>query len=797
MLVSTEFASSISFTNSFRRFFGQRQPALVGSIGTLLILLCLLAVGRCALAQQSADMGSEAYLDRSILPLIEKALKDGEMAGCVIAILHRDEVIYEKAFGSRQIEPFRVPMTVDAVFDLASLTKPIATATSIMHLIETEKIALDDPVSKHIPEFGTQGKEAITIRHLLVHTSGLIPDNSLKDYVGSRPEMLSKIWNLPLNYPIESDFRYSDVGFIVLGELVERKSGLNVHQYSQQHIFQPLEMTETSFTPANDLRQRAVATEKREDQWIVGEVHDPRAHALGGIAGHAGLFSTARDLVRYSRMILNNGVLNKTQVLRPTTIAQMASAFAVPRGYRGLGWDKRSGYSSNRGESMSSKAIGHGGFTGTAIWIDPEFDLAVIFLSSRLHPDGKGTVNPLAGVIGTIAVNFAKYQTSRSKTESPRSEVLCGIDVLVRDQFKSLAGAKVGLITNQTGQSRDGKPTATLIHQAPNVSLKAIFSPEHGLQGKLDQANIADDKDPATGLPIYSLYGANRAPTEVSLEGIDTLVFDIQDIGTRFYTYISTMGNAMEVASKKGLRFVVLDRPNPINGVDIEGPLLDESIRSFVAYHNIPLRHGMTAGELAKMLVAERGWKLNLDVIKVEGWVRDMFLDQTDLFWIRPSPNMRTLNQALLYPGVGCIEFTNVSVGRGTDTPFERIGAPWMDARRVMKRFETLGLDGVRLIPEKFIPASSKFEGEVCQGFQILITNREQLRPVRLGLALAHALRMEHPQEWQTSQLIKLIGSQELVDLLLAETDFKKVVEKAECSTEIFRLRRKEYLLYR
>jgi uncharacterized protein YbbC (DUF1343 family) len=570
-----------------------------------------------------------------------------------------------------------------------------------------------------------------------------------------------------------------------------------VHQYSQQHIFQPLEMTETSFTPANDLRQRAVATEKREDQWIVGEVHDPRAHALGGIAGHAGLFSTARDLVRYSRMILNNGVLNKTQVLRPTTIAQMASAFAVPRGYRGLGWDKRSGYSSNRGESMSSKAIGHGGFTGTAIWIDPEFDLAVIFLSSRLHPDGKGTVNPLAGVIGTIAVNFAKYQTSRSKTESPRSEVLCGIDVLVRDQFKSLAGAKVGLITNQTGQSRDGKPTATLIHQAPNVSLKAIFSPEHGLQGKLDQANIADDKDPATGLPIYSLYGANRAPTEVSLEGIDTLVFDIQDIGTRFYTYISTMGNAMEVASKKGLRFVVLDRPNPINGVDIEGPLLDESIRSFVAYHNIPLRHGMTAGELAKMLVAERGWKLNLDVIKVEGWVRDMFLDQTDLFWIRPSPNMRTLNQALLYPGVGCIEFTNVSVGRGTDTPFERIGAPWMDARRVMKRFETLGLDGVRLIPEKFIPASSKFEGEVCQGFQILITNREQLRPVRLGLALAHALRMEHPQEWQTSQLIKLIGSQELVDLLLAETDFKKVVEKAECSTEIFRLRRKEYLLYR
>lgn len=797
MLVSTEFASSNSITNSFRRSFHQCVGYLVRKIGIIVISLCLLALGRCAIAQQSADLGSVAYLDRSILPLVEKAIKDGEMAGCVITILHRDDVVYQKAFGSRQIEPSRVPMTVDAVFDLASLTKPIATATSIMHLIEAEKIALDDPVSKHIPEFGTHGKDAITIRHLLVHTSGLIPDNSLKDYVGSRSEMLTKIWDLPLNYPIESDFRYSDVGFIVLGELVERKSGLDVHQYSRQHIFQPLEMTETTFNPSDILKQRAVATEKREDRWIVGEVHDPRAHALGGVAGHAGLFSTARDLVRYSRMILNEGVLNKIQVLRPTTIAQMTSAFAVPRGYRGLGWDKRSGFSSNRGESMSPRAIGHGGFTGTAIWIDPEFELAVIFLSSRLHPDGKGTVNPLAGVIGTIAVNYAKHQTSRRNTAASRSEVLCGIDVLVRDQFKLLAGAKVGLITNQTGQSRGGKPTAILLQQGPNVSLKAIFSPEHGLQGKLDQANIADDKDPATGLPIYSLYGANRAPTDASLEGIDTLVFDIQDIGTRFYTYISTMGNAMEVASKKGLRFVVLDRPNPINGVDIEGPLLDEDVRSFVAYHNIPLRHGMTAGELAKMLAAERGWKLNLDVIKVEGWTRDMFLDQTDLFWIRPSPNMRTLNQALLYPGVGSIEFTNISVGRGTDTPFERIGAPWMDARRVLKRLEALSLDGVCLIPEKFIPSASKFEGEECQGFQILITNREQLRPVRLGLALAHALRMEHPQEWQTSQLIKLLGSQELVDLLLAETDFNKVVEKAESSTELFRLRRKEYLLYR
>lgn len=775
------------------------RPAklLLWYVALILIYLSWHPQPASALQSEQANPIASSELDQKIAPLVQKAIEKGEMSGAVIAVLHHDALVYEKAFGFRQVEPEPIPMTVEAVFDLASLTKPIATATSIMHLVEQGAIELNDPVSKHIPEFAAKEKANITIRQLLVHTSGLIPDNSLKDYVGTRSEMIDKIWQLSLNYPTESDFRYSDVGFIVLGELVERKSGLNVHEYSQKHIFQPLQLTDTTYLPSDTLRKRCVATEKRGEEWMVGEVHDPRAFALGGIAGHAGLFSTASDLSRYAQMMLRRGKWNDQQVLKPETIDLMIQSYDVPRGQRGLGWDKKSGYSSNRGESMSSRAFGHGGFTGTAIWIDPELDLAVIFLSSRLHPDGKGTVNPLAGVVGTIAANYARSNNTVTHSAKSRGEVLCGIDVLVRDQFKILDGANVGLITNQTGQSRLGIPTATLIHQAPNVKLKAIFSPEHGLQGKLDQANISDDKDPVTGLPIFSLYGANRAPTDEALQGIDTLVFDIQDVGTRFYTYISTMGNAMEVASKKGIRFIVLDRPNPINGVDIEGPLLDDNIRSFVAYHNIPLRHGMTAGELAKMLAAERDWKLNLEVIQVSGWNRDMFLDQTDLFWVRPSPNMRTLNQALLYPGIGCIEFTNVSVGRGTDTPFERVGAPWMDARKVIARLESYQLGGVRFVAEKFTPTSSKFEGEECQGFQILITDRESVKPIHLGLALAHALRNEHRGEWQTSQLIKLIGSQTLVDTLLNEPDVKKVFAVADADTEVFRLRRKEFLLYR
>lgn len=794
-----------------RRSLGTRQQTAYRSVALLVtqvsigiasaVLLCSFWPGETLKAQDSTASSVPAFAEKvglSIDPLIEKAITDSELSGAVIAIVHDDEVVFEKAYGWRQIVPDKIPMQTDSLFDLASLTKPIATATSVMHLIEQGELKIDDKIAMHIPEFGANGKENITVKDLLLHVGGLIPDNSLADYKGSRDEMVTKIYGLSTSYQPGTDFRYSDVGFQVLGELVHRKSGLNVHDYSQRHIFGPLQMKETTFNPAGDLRSRAVATEEREGRWMVGEVHDPRAYAMGGIAGHAGLFSTAADLSNYARMMLKNGEFGGTRILQESTVRSMTTPNRVPRGIRALGWDMRSGYSSNRGEAMSATAYGHGGFTGTAIWIDPELQLAVIFLSSRLHPDGKGTVNPLAGVVGSIAAKAVRQLNEKENSDvHEQAEVLCGIDVLARDQFKQLQGAKIGLITNQTGVDRNGLGTAQILHKAAGLELKAIFSPEHGLQGKLDQSNIADGIDPQTGLPIYSLYGANRAPTPQSLEGLDTLVFDIQDIGTRFYTYLSTMGNAMEVAQQRGMRFVVLDRPNPINGVDIEGPLLDEDIRSFVAYHNIPLRHGMTAGEIAKMLVAEKKWKLQLDVIEVEGWTRNLYLDQTDLFWLRPSPNMRTLNQALLYPGVGVIELTNISVGRGTDTPFERVGAPWLDARRVIKRLKSYELAGVTFLPEKYTPTSSKFENEECQGVQILITDRDRVEPIRVGLALAHAIRCEHPEQWQTSQLIKLLGSQAVVDAIIKEDSFEKVYQLASAQVEEFRLRRKPFLIYR
>lgn len=335
--------------------------------------------------------------------IVREALEQSKMPGCVVLVGRREGIVFRKAFGFLQTTPQKVPMTIDTVFDLASLTKPIATATSAMILVEQGKLDLNAPVAKYLPEFSANGKEAITVRHLLLHTGGLIADNSIKDY-SDGPEMaFSQIYNLKPSAAPGEEFTYSDVGFIVLGQIVKAVSGKNVHEFSQEAIFGPLGMKETGYLPGEPLKARAAVTEQRDNRWIKGEVHDPRAYALGGVAGHAGLFSTADDLARYGVMMLNHGRLGDTKVLNAATFSQMTTPVDVPRGSRALGWDVRTGYSSNRGDLMSSAAFGHGGFTGTGIWIDPEQNLFVVFLSNRVHPDGKGLVNPLIGRIGTIA----------------------------------------------------------------------------------------------------------------------------------------------------------------------------------------------------------------------------------------------------------------------------------------------------------------------------------------------------------------------------------------------------------
>ena len=753
--------------------------------------------------KQPTEMGLNAsHLDK-IDDLVAAEIEKGNMPGCVVVIGRRAGISFLRAYGHRQLEPSSEKMKLDTVFDMASLTKPLATATSILRLVELGQIRLREPVATYIPEFAQNGKDSITIEHLLTHQGGLIPDNPLADYEQGPEEAWKRIWELTPTDPPGKKFVYTDVGFIVLGEVVHRVTGKELATFATENIFEPLEMFETGYLPGPKLRARASTTEKRGGQWLRGEVHDPRAALLGGIAGHAGLFSTALDLAKYAQMILSSGTVNDLQILSPLTITEMCRPRKVDGQERALGWDSFSKYSSNRGELFSRKAIGHGGFTGTAMWIDPQLDLFVIFLSSRLHPDGIGNVNPLAGRIGTIAAaaldadGLSSEGSINSTADSSRTEsTLLGIDALARNNFDLLKDQRIGLITNHTGLNSRGERTIELLNMAPGVELVAIFSPEHGLQGKLDVANISDTRDEMTGLPVHSLYGDSRKPDPKQLVGIDTLVFDIQDIGTRFYTYVSTMGLALEAAAEHGLKFVVLDRPNPLGGLLVEGPLLDKDKKSFVGHHAIPVRHGMTTGELARMFVAENNLDVDLQIVNMEHWYRNQYWDHTGLVWTNPSPNMRSLTQALLYPGIGLLETTNVSVGRGTDTPFEVLGAPWIDGPKLAQYLNNQHLPGVTFVPIRFQPRESKFANESCQGINIIVVNRQEFQPVQMGLAVAEALRELFPQGWKLTDFNKLLANDQVFSAISAGTSHTELKVRIDKELATFLKRREKFLVY-
>ncbi len=373
--------------------------------------------------------------------------------------------------------------------------------------------------------------------------------------------------------------------------------------------------------------------------------------------------------------------------------------------------------------------------------------------------------------------------------------VKTGADVLQTRGVQALAGRKVGLITNHTGRTADGVRTVDVLKQSKDCALVALFSPEHGWEGLVDD-KVGNTTDGATGLVVYSLYGETRTPTDAMLQGVDTLVFDIQDIGCRFYTYVSTMRNCLETAAKKQLRFVVLDRPNPIGGVKMEGPVLAAERQDFVGAHRIPLRHGMTAGELARMIVGEDALRCDLHVVPCEGWQRADLLDQTGQPWIHPSPNMRRLTQALTYPGMGLWEGTNLSVGRGTDTPFEILGAPWIDGRKLAERLTAAKLPGVAFVPTTFTPTSSKHQGKACGGVHVLVTDWRAFEAVRTGVHIGCALRALFPDAWDTKKIDWLLKHQPTADALLAGGEPDAICAGWQKELELFRLRRKPFLLY-
>jgi uncharacterized protein YbbC (DUF1343 family) len=569
-------------------------------------------------------------------------------------------------------------------------------------------------------------------------------------------------------------------------------------------------MRQTSFKPPKNWQACIAPCDVQDGRLRWGEVQDPTCYRLGGVAGHAGVFSTADDLAVLVQMLLNGGMSRGQRILSAAAVAAMTKPQRLPgiAAQRGLGWDIRSPYSRVFNASFPAGSFGHTGYTGTSIWVDPRSKTFLIILTSRLHPGGKGEVRalrskiaaavaaavPLGRPAGTAAREAFSGDVGRGQSDGPE-RVRPGIEVLAASGFAPLAGKKIGVITNHTGVDAAGRPTLKLLLQAPGVKVRAIFSPEHGLSGQID-AKVASGQDPATGLPVYSLYGEVKRPTAGMLKGLDALVYDIQDVGVRFYTYITTMAYAMEAAAAAGLDFYVLDRPDPLTASRVEGPVLDPGLESFIGYLALPVRYGMTPGELAQLFNHEKGIGAKLHVVRLEGYRREAWFDDTGLPWVNPSPNLRSLTQAILYAGVGLVESANVSVGRGTATPFEVVGAPWISGPRLARYLEQRRIAGVAFEPTVFVPRGNRCGGQRCEGVRLRLVDRDRFDAPLLGIELAAALHRLYPGQFQIDRTLGMVGSREVLRALKQGDDPRDLQRRWQPGLERFRRVRARYLLY-
>ncbi len=789
-----------------------------------ILLLAALLLSAAAFSQ--TPLASRlAVLD----PTVNEAIAQQQIPGAVLIIGHDGQVVYRKAYGSRALEPRRESMTVDTVFDCASLTKVIVTTTAIMQLWEQGKFRMSDPVAKYLPEFAQNGKQDITIRQLLIHYSGLAPDLDLtKPWEGKETAYRMAFEAAPERSP-GAAFVYSDINFVVLGALVERLSGESLDEYAAKHIFDPLGMKETRFVPPHSWEQRIAPTEEDENHHLLrGVVHDPTARHMGGVAGNAGVFSTADDLAIFAQALLDGG----RNILTPATVAKMTAPQQPVNGtaVRGFGWDIDSPLSTNRGELLPVGSYGHTGFTGTSLWIDPTTQTYIVLLTNAVHmnvvpPKEKGSAVALRTKVATavaavLALDPAQAEKMRIATLTGYNEMQSaarklavrngtlktGIDVLEETKFAALhplrggAPRSLGLLTNQTGVDAEGRRTIDVLASVPGISLDAIFSPEHGVTGTLDTTDVKNTKDATTGIEVYSVYGASdvarRPPMDV-LKRLEAVVIDLADAGVRFYTYEATTGYFLEAAAKAGVEIVILDRPNPITGSFVQGPVSDAGQEKFTNYFPVPVRHGMTLGELAKMFNAERHIGAKLEVVPMDGWQPGDWFDSTGLPWVNPSPNLRSLTEATLYPGVAMIEGANISVGRGTDTPFEVVGAPWIKSRELAAYLNARAIQGVRFIPIVFTPSSSNFAGETCQGVNLIVLDRNTLDSPELGIELASALYKLYANDFKLEKMADLLVNQAVFEALAAGEDPRRIAEDWQEPLQTFVRLREKYLLYK
>jgi uncharacterized protein YbbC (DUF1343 family)/CubicO group peptidase (beta-lactamase class C family) len=837
---------------------------------------------------QAQVTSKQRYDFGSVSALVNQAIAAKKLPGAVLLINHDGKTVFEQAYGDRALEPAVEPMTVETIFDMASLTKCLVTATAVMQLYEEHKLQFDDAVVKYLPEFGVNGKQEVTVRELLTHYSGLPEDVNLKDSWGlaavDKTEGVRRAMNAMLYGPPGMTFKYSDINYITLGAIVERVSGESLDDYAVRHIFGPLKMMHTRYLPIDKacgllpdntgsytsegghgfgqceaggwLREKWIpniaptayddqgtaATNYDFDRLLRGRVHDPTTRRMGGVAGHAGVFSTAGDVAIFAQALLDrlagrpsNFPLQQatlklmTQPEQPSTAVAGATIFTADGktttgiASRGFGWDINTAFSRPRGEIFPIGSFGHTGFTGTSLWMDPGSDTVVVLLANAVHPRGAPPISPLRAAVAT-AVAKALHLYEQASSPVTNGQTLTGIDVLESTHFSTLRDAaarhgnhlRLGLLTNQTGVDREGRRTIdVLLHSIPEVELKRIFTPEHGLFGVKDTEKIGSEVDLESHLPVISLYGAKpeqRRPSLERLKDLDAVAIDLQDAGVRFYTYETEMGYFLEAAAQAHIEIIVLDRPNPIGGLAVQGPVSDNGAESYVDYMPLPIRHGMTLGELALYFNSERLFpsaaspnirapiRAQLTVIAMQNWSRRQYYDDTGLPWINPSPNLRSVAANTVYPGVELLQPTNVSVGRGTDTPFEHIGAPYIDAAQLSGYLSARKIPGVSFAPTSFVVTEDSnhypFHGKTIPGITFTVTDRNALDAPELGIELISALHHLYP-EFTLSKADHLIANVDTMRALTNQEDPRKIAEGWAADLAAFDHRRQVYLLYR
>ncbi len=858
-------------------FVGTRRTVAVAAAVCVATLLSLPGRASGQVAVAGPDFGA---VDR----LIWDAVAAKKLPGAVLQVGHGGQVVYERAYGDRALEPKVEAMTVDTIFDMASLTKCLVTATAVMQLEEQGKVGLDEPVARYLPEFGVNGKEAVTVRELLTHTSGLPPDVVLTDRWSGKEEGVRRAMTSGLDAAPGTAFKYSDINFITLGVLVERVSGGRLEAYAAAHIFGPLGMRETRYLPPAEWKARIAPTAHNDDKpmdddrLLWGEVHDPTTRRMGGVAGHAGVFSTAHDTGVFAQALLDRLAGRPSAFpLKQATLQVMStpeqpghSPADLPgagqagpgpvgvypsrkgREVRGLGWDIDSSYSRPRGEVFPVGSFGHTGFTGTSLWMDPGSDTYVVLLANAIHPRGGASISHLRGDVATavgralqlygasvpaaggsaerngvlpgtavpvadaaLGANLLEHGGAGADGAEP-STVWAGVDVLEKTKFAALkemaarhdGKLRLGLLTNQTGLDRAGHRTIDVLavqaaKAVPGLELLTLFSPEHGIAGVKDSTDVANSVDAATRLPVVSLYGAkdaDRRPKMEDLAKLDAVVIDLQDAGVRFYTYEAVTGYFVEACAKAGVELVVLDRPALIGGMAVQGPVSDAGVESYTDYMPMPVRNGMTLGELARYVNGEKKLGPKLTVVPMEGWRRAEFFDDTGLPWVNPSPNLRSEMAAVLYPGVGMVEQTNVSVGRGTETPFEVLGAPWVDGAELEGFLEGRRIPGMLFEKAKFVVAEDAnrypYHGQTIEGVRLTATDRTVLDSPELGVELLAALHHLYPTQFQMAKAKTLVANAATMDELERRTDPRRIAVGWQPGAEAFRARRAQYLLY-